>query len=454
MKVHFIAIGGSAMHNLAIALARKGAVVTGSDDEIFEPSRTRLEKQGILPESIGWYPEKITSELDAVILGMHAREDNPELLKAKELGIPVYSYPEYLYEQSKDKHRIVIGGSHGKTTITSMLLHVVNALELNVDYMVGAQLEGYDCMVKLTPDAPYMILEGDEYLSSPIDRRPKFHLYRPHTALISGIAWDHINVFPTWENYVAQFDRFCELIEDGGVFVCNEEDETVKKLGEAHATHLQVKMYGTPEYRVTETGTEVLHEGKVYPLQIFGAHNLQNLIGAMKLAESMQISNHDFLTAIGTFTGAGKRLQKVVSERTFTMFKDFAHSPSKLKATTKAVKEQFPARNVVACMELHTFSSLKKEFLPQYENAMSAADEALVYFSPQVVAHKKLEPITTEMVRNAFGGHVTVVNDTQEVLNFIHARNWNNAVLLMMSSGNFDGIDYEKLGEELAESCR
>ena len=449
MKVHFIAIGGSAMHNLAIALSRKGAQVSGSDDEIFEPSRSRLDKQGILPSQIGWFPEKITGELDAVILGMHAREDNPELLKAKELGLPIYSYPEYLYEQGKDKHRIVIGGSHGKTTITAMLLHAVNALGVNVDYMVGAQLDGYDCMVKLSEDAPYFILEGDEYLSSPIDRRPKFHLYKPHTAIISGIAWDHINVFPTWENYVSQFDQFCKLIEAGGVFVANQEDETVKQLGEKYEGQLQVKKYATPVYKTTSSGTLLESEGKQYPLSIFGAHNLQNLIGAMRLAESMNISNDSFLSAMANFTGAGKRLQKVVEGSDFTMFKDFAHSPSKLKATTKAVKEQYADRKVIACMELHTFSSLKKEFLPQYENAMAAADQALVYFSPKVVAHKKLEPITVDQVKQAFGGNVHVVNETSEVLDFIHAQDWNNAVLLMMSSGNFDGIDYDELGAEL-----
>ncbi len=449
MNVHFIAIGGSAMHNLAIALSRKGAHVTGSDDEIFEPSRTRLEKQGILPESIGWFPEKITSDLDAVILGMHAREDNPELLKAKELQIPIFSYPEYLYEQSKNKYRIVIGGSHGKTTITSMLLHVVNALNLNVDYMVGAQLEGYDCMVKLSEEAKYMILEGDEYLSSPIDRRPKFHLYKPNTALISGIAWDHINVFPTWENYVDQFRKFCEVIEPGGKLIYNSEDATLKELGEEFEAKLKTKAYQTPQYRVSDSGTIMTYDGKEYELQIFGAHNLQNLVGAMYLAESMNISNHDFLQAIRTFTGAGKRLQKVVEKGSFTLFKDFAHSPSKLKATTSAVKEQYPSRNVVACMELHTFSSLRKEFLPLYDGAMNAADEALVYFSPEVVAHKKLAPLSIDEVQSAFGGRVKVVNETQEVLEFIRAKNWNNSVLLMMSSGNFDGIDYDQLGEEL-----
>lgn len=453
-QVHFIAIGGSAMHNLAIALSRKGYEVSGSDDEIFEPSRSRLERQGILPASLGWQPERIHSELHAVILGMHAREDNPELQRAKELGLPIFSYPEYLYEQSKEKQRIVIGGSHGKTTITSMLLHAVNALALNVDYMVGAQLEGYDCMVKLTDDAPATVLEGDEYLSSPIDRRPKFHLYRPNVAIISGIAWDHINVFPTFENYVEQFSIFCSLIEPGGTLIYNIEDQEVKKLGEQYADHLQVIPYQTPEYTVQEGGTLLHFEGQDYPLQIFGSHNLQNLMGAMHLAASLGISNRSFLLAMHNFTGAGKRLQKVAENGTFTFFKDFAHSPSKLKATTKAVKEQFSERKVVACMELHTFSSLKKEFLPQYKGAMQMADEAIVYFSPEVVRHKKLEAISKDQVLSGFGGDVTVMTETKDVLDFIRTQNWNDAVLLMMSSGNFDGIDYDLLGEEIKASVK
>lgn len=450
MNVHFIAIGGSAMHNLAIALSRKGANVTGSDDEIFEPSRTRLEKQGILPAYIGWDATRISSELDAVILGMHAREDNPELIKAKELNIPIYSYPEYLYEQSKNKTRVVIGGSHGKTTITSMLLHVVNELGMNVDYMVGAQLEGYDCMVKLTEDAPVMILEGDEYLSSPIDRRPKFHLYRPNVAIISGIAWDHINVFPTFDNYVDQFDIFCSLIEPNGTLIYNTEDEEVNKLGEKYASSLNAIPYKTPTYEVAEEGTRLFFDDEIFNLKIFGGHNLQNLMGAMRLGEAIGIEPKEFFRAVQSFTGAGKRLQKVAEKGAFTMFKDFAHSPSKLKATTKAVKEQFAERHVVACMELHTFSSLKKEFLPHYKDAMKMADEAVVYYSPEVVKHKKLEPISKELVAEGFGGNVIVMNETEEVLQFIRSKKWNNSVLLMMSSGNFDGINYEALGEELS----
>lgn len=449
MKVHFIAIGGSAMHNLAIALKRKGMNVTGSDDEIFEPSKSRLAKDDILPKHIGWNADLITAELDAVILGMHAREDNPELLKAKELNLSIFSYPEYLYEQSKNKKRLVIGGSHGKTTITSMILHVFKELGMNVDYMVGAQLEGYDCMVKITEEAEIMVLEGDEYLSSPIDRRPKFHLYYPDVALISGIAWDHINVFPTWDNYIEQFDIFCQKISENGYLTYANNDPEVRKLGEKYASKITTVPYDVPEYEMTDEGTNLVWEGEKYPLKIFGAHNLQNLVGAMRLAEQVGVTPKQFFTAAQTFTGAGKRLQKVAEKGNFILFKDFAHSPSKLKATINAVKEQFSDRRVVACMELHTFSSLNKEFLPLYNNTMDKADAAIVYYSDHVVEHKKLPSLAKEEVENNFGGKVQVLKKTEEVLSYIRAENWNNSVLLMMSSGNFDGIDFDKLGEEI-----
>lgn len=453
MNIHFIAIGGSAMHNLAIALSRKGNRVSGSDDEILDPSRTRLANEGILPDKEGWFPDKITGALDAIILGMHAREDNPELLKAKELGIPVYSYPEYLYEASKDKIRVVIGGSHGKTTITSMILHAAKSLNFALDYMVGAQLEGYDCMVQLTDSAKYMILEGDEYLSSPIDRRPKFHLYRPNIALLSGIAWDHINVFPTFDNYVDQFRIFIQSIEPNGSLIYNANDPEIVSLVKEPNTIKATRgiPYETPSFEATEEGTNLHLNGTTYPLQIFGDHNLQNLMGAMWVSEQMGINTHDFLTAMSDFTGAGKRLQKVVENASFVMFKDFAHSPSKLKATTAAVKQQYPTKKLIACMELHTFSSLKKEFLPHYKNAMRAADFPLVYFNPQVVAHKKLELISKEDVSQGFGGGVAVANETQEVLDFIASKIQEQCVLLMMSSGNFDGVNFESLGVQLID---
>jgi len=450
MHIHFIAIGGSAMHNLAIALNRKGYKVTGSDDEILDPSRTRLEKEGILPDEMGWFPNKITEGMDGIILGMHAREDNPELLQAKQLNVPIYSYPEYLYEASKDKIRVVIGGSHGKTTITSMILHAAKKLDFPLDFMVGAQLEGYDCMVQITEDSKFILLEGDEYLSSPIDRRPKFHLYKPHIALISGIAWDHINVFPTFENYVEQFDIFIKQIEPNGVLVYNEEDPVLQSLAVSNLQTGSSVAYQIPEYEVNAEGTLLKYDSKEYPLLVFGEHNLQNLMGAMFVAEAMGINAHNFLQAMSDFTGAGKRLQKVVDVPPFKMFKDFAHSPSKLKATTAAVKNQFKSFKLVACMELHTFSSLKKEFLPQYLDTMKTADTALVYFNPKVVAHKKLESITKEMVYEGFGGNVVVVNDTQSVLDFIHKEVGQQSVLLMMSSGNFDGINFDELGVELS----
>lgn len=449
MRVHFIAIGGSAMHNLAIALHRKGDHVSGSDDEIFEPSKGRLKKEGILPANIGWNSDQITTELDAVIVGMHARKDNPELLKAEELGLPIFSYPEYLFEQSKHKKRVVIGGSHGKTTVTSMILHALKQCNVPTDYMVGAQLEGYDCMVQLTEENEVIILEGDEYLSSPIDPRPKFHLYRPHIALLTGIAWDHINVFPTFENYVKQFELFCEKIEPHGTLIYNQEDKEVERISKQFKSQLTLIPYATPEYETHQGGTNLHFENTNYPLRIFGGHNLQNLMGAMRVCEQLGVSNSQFLTAMKTFTGAGKRLEKVAEQEGFIFFKDFAHSPSKLKATTKAVKEQFTERTVVACMELHTFSSLKKDFLPQYKDAMQFADKAVVYFSPHVVKHKKLPMISKEDVRTAFGGNVTVFTETEEVLDFLMKQNWENSALLMMSSGNFDGINYNELALQL-----
>lgn len=449
MNIHFIAIGGSAMHNLAIALNRKGHHVTGSDDEILDPSKSRLEKEGILPAEIGWFPSKITTALDAVILGMHAREDNPELLHAKQLQIPVFSYPEYLFEASKSKKRVVIAGSHGKTTITSMILHVVQKLQMNVDYMVGAQLEGYDCMVKITNEAEYMLLEGDEYLSSPIDRRPKFHLYHPHIALLSGIAWDHINVFPTFDNYVEQFQIFVDSIQPDGCLVFNNNDPEIHRILERPNQSLALVPYGVPDYHVSETGVILRYQDKDFPLQIFGDHNLQNLLGAARVGEKMGIEIEDFFRAMSDFRGAGKRLQAVVETARFKMFKDFAHSPSKLKATTEAVRKQFSNFKLIACMELHTFSSLKKDFLPQYKGCMEAAHEALVYFNPQVVAHKRLEMISADEVSEGFGGNITVANATADVLAFIQNKLSGNCVLLMMSSGNFDGIDFDHLGAAL-----
>lgn len=449
-NVHFIAIGGSAMHNLAIALKLKNYNVTGSDDEIFNPSKGRLEKYGLLPSKIGWDVNNISSEIDEVIVGMHARSDNPELLKAQELGLKIYSYPEYIYEQTKEKTRVVIGGSHGKTSITSMILHVLNHLGINHDYMVGAQLEGFECMVKLTKDAEIAVLEGDEYLSSPIDRRPKFHLYQPNIALLSGIAWDHINVFPTFENYVEQFEIFINKIEKNGSIVYFEGDKNVAKVSKDARPDITQQPYHTPEYSISNGITSVTIEGIQYPLEIFGEHNLQNLKGAQLVCNQLNVSTPDFYRAIQSFKGASKRLELVKHTADFAMYKDFAHSPSKLKATTKAVKDQFEDRTLIACMELHTFSSLNKEFLEQYNGAMSTADKAFVYFSPKTLAHKKLATITPEEVKKAFGtDNVTVYTESEVLINDLKAMNWKNKNLLMMSSGNFNGVDFNELAEEL-----
>lgn len=447
MNYHFIAIGGAAMHNLAIALHLKGHQVTGSDDEIFDPSKTRLEKYCLLPKAFGWFPEKLNKNMDAVILGMHARADNPELAMAKELGIPIFSYPEFLYDQSREKTRIVIGGSHGKTSITAMILHVLDHFGINTDYMVGSKLEGFEVMVKIS-DAPYMVLEGDEYLSSPIDRRPKFHLYHPHIALLSGVAWDHINVFPTFDIYLEQFRLFGDLIEENGSLVYCSEDEYLINLAKGARKDLNIIPYHLPEYSINKKTyqSEILFESKKYPLEVFGQHNLMNLEGARKVCEKIGVKAHDFYQAISSFKGASNRLEIIGKNDQCTVFKDFAHSPSKLKATTSAVKEQFYDRELFACMELHTFSSLNSEFLKEYKGAMDKADVAVVYFNPHTISHKRLDPISEEQVKQAFAREdLLVFTDSYKLLNRLYEEGWNQKTLLLMSSGNFDGVDYKEL---------
>ncbi|MBV7270303.1 UDP-N-acetylmuramate--L-alanine ligase [Winogradskyella luteola] len=444
MNVHFIAIGGAAMHNLALALHNKGYKVTGSDDEIFDPSKSRLEAKGLLPQTFGWYPEKITQNLDAIVLGMHAKADNPELLKAQELGLKIYSYPEFLYEQAKDKTRVVIGGSHGKTTITSMILHVMHYHDRDVDYMVGAQLEGFDVMVKLTESNDFMVLEGDEYLSSPIDRRPKFHLYKPNIALLSGIAWDHINVFPTYENYVEQFSIFVNSIVRGGSINYNEEDAEVKRVVEASENQIRKIPYQTPKYKV-EDGETLLEtpEGPM-PIEVFGAHNLNNLAGAKWICQHMGIDEDDFYEAISTFKGASKRLEKIAENSKSVAYKDFAHSPSKVEATTKAVKEQYSDRTLVACLELHTYSSLNAEFLKEYKGALDAADTAVVFYSPHAVEIKKLEEVTHEQIADAFEREDLIIyTNPKDFKDFLFSQNFENKSLLLMSSGNYGGLDFD-----------
>ena len=446
MNIHFIAIGGSAMHNLAIALHNKGYQVTGSDDTIHDPSKSRLEKKGLLPKTFGWFPEKITQDIDVIILGMHAKKDNPELLRAQDMGLKIYSYPEFLYEQAKDKTRVVIGGSHGKTTITSMILHVLAYNEIEVDYMVGAQLEGFETMVHLTKENEFMVLEGDEYLSSPIDRRPKFHLYKPNIALLSGIAWDHINVFPTFEGYVDQFRIFTDSLTNGGIMVYNEEDATLKEVVESSTHPIKKYPYSTPIYEIEEGITAIDTPDGMMPLEIFGDHNLQNLAGAKWICQHMGVDEEDFYEAIASFKGASKRLEKIAENSQTVVFKDFAHSPSKVKATTEAVKKQYAQREVIACLELHTYSSLNAEFLSEYKGALDQADKAVVFYSPHAVKIKQLDQVTTAQIETAFDREDLIIfTNPTEFKGFLFNQNLEQKALVLMSSGNYGGLDFDEV---------
>jgi UDP-N-acetylmuramate: L-alanyl-gamma-D-glutamyl-meso-diaminopimelate ligase len=443
LRVHFIAIGGAAMHNLAIALHLNGFRVTGSDDFIYEPSKTRLENNGLLPQKEGWYPEQITQDIDAVILGMHAKADNPELLKAQELNIPVYSYPEYIYEQSKLKKRIVVGGSHGKTTITSMILHVLNHYKKDFDYLVGAQIEGFTNMVKLS-DAPVIIIEGDEYLASPIDRRPKFHLYKAHIGIISGVAWDHINVFPTFDNYKEQFRKFINTIESGGSLIYSEDDEVLLEIVRSYKSNKALTLipYKADPFRVENGITFLEIEDEEVALEIFGKHNLMNISAARLACEHIGISGNEFYHAIKSFKGAAKRLEKLAENEHTVIYKDFAHSPSKLKATVEAVKHQYPERKLIACMELHTFSSLDKNFLAEYAYSLDGADEAIVFIDEATVKQKGKELFSKQEIFDGFKSKdIKYFNKSEEIKSALEAFNLTNCNVLLMSSGNFGGID-------------
>ncbi|MFO7933646.1 MAG: Mur ligase family protein [Bacteroidales bacterium] len=449
-EIHFIAIGGAVMHNLAIALHQKGYKVTGSDDEIFEPSRSRLRTHGLLPEKSGWDAGRIHPGMDAVILGMHARKSNPELKRAQELGIRIYSFPEYLFEQSQNKKRVVIGGSHGKTTITAMVMHVLRDQQVDFDYMVGSRIEGFDTMVRLTEDAPCIILEGDEYLSSPIDQRPKFHLYCPHMVLLSGIAWDHMNVFPTFEKYKKQFRKFLKIVTGGGkVFYYDGDPVLAEVIDASHWSLLKIP-YREHPYRI-DSGRFVLETkyGDV-PLALFGKHNMQNIQGALLICRDLGMEDHQFYSSIQSFKGAERRQQLLAEGNNRSVYLDFAHAPSKVKATVSAFREMYPGSRLVACLELHTYSSLNMEYIPQYRGSLEEADHAMVYFNPAVVKHKKLPPLSPGEVKKHFGKEELAVYDSAEQLeNDLKSLGKNNCVLLIMTSGNFSGIDLKQLAEEV-----
>lgn len=445
MWYHFIAIGGSAMHNLALDLAKKGHKVTGSDDEIFEPSYSRLKNAGLLPEAWGWYPEKINKQIDVVIVGMHARPDNPELLKTQELQLTYFSYPEFLYEHAKNKKRIVIGGSHGKTTITSIILHVLKHTNLKFDYMVGAQIKGFERMVSLSDDAPVMIFEGDEYLTAPFDLRPKFHLYKPHIALLTGIAWDHMNVFPTFEKYVEQFKIFTDLIEPGGTLIWFKGDRELEKLSKTIRKDIRSISYQEHEAIVENQTTYLIKDSQKIKINVFGNHNMQNIQGAKFVCQQLGINDDVFYSAIATFEGANKRLQKLYfnKEKNITIFLDFAHAPSKVKATIQAVKSNYPNEKLIACLELHTYSSLQKNFLPQYAGSMDLCDEAIVYFNPHAITIKKLPELKSEDIQSGFkSAQLKVFSQSRQLFDYLYTSINKNVVILLMSSGNFDNFNF------------
>lgn len=449
-RIHFIAIAGSVMHNLAIALKQAGHQVTGSDDEIFEPAKTHLSRHGILPEAAGWYPDKITATTDVVILGMHAQKDNPELLRAQELNLPIYSFPDYIYAQSKDKQRIVIAGSHGKTTITAMIIHVLHACNRNFDYVIGARVRGIEQTVKLT-DAPVIIIEGDEYLSSALDPTPKFLKYHHHIGLISGIAWDHANVFPTEEEYVKQFDLFADQTPKGGILIYCDQDSMALIIGKKERVDVTAVSYKSHPHTSDQKGHYFLvHNKEKFPVGIFGSHNFQNINGAKEVLKRIGITNEQFYGAIGSFQGAAGRLEKIGENKSVTVYKDFAHAPSKVTATVKAVKELSPSRDLVACVELHTYSSLNKKFLPQYKDSLKHAQTAVVYFNPEKIQSKKLQPLSASDIQSAFANPKLVVfENPRKMEDFLLSQKWENKNLLLMSSGNFGGINLSALSEKI-----
>jgi UDP-N-acetylmuramate: L-alanyl-gamma-D-glutamyl-meso-diaminopimelate ligase len=448
MRVHFIAIGGAVMHNLAIELHNKGYIVTGSDDEIFEPSKSRLEKLGLLPEKWGWNPETITGDIDTIILGMHAKSDNPELLKAKELGLKIMSFPEYLYEETKNKRRIVIAGSHGKTTTTAMILHVLKATGIKFDYMVGSQIDGFETMVGLSSDAKVAIFEGDEYLTSPLDQRPKFHLYMPDIAVINGIAWDHMNVFPTFENYIMQFRIFAQKISAGGALIYFADDREVKKIADSVSENVRKIPYKVHGYFQNKTGFFAANHNRVVPVKIFGEHNMQNLSAAKEVCLAIGVTEDAFYDAISSFEGTSRRLQKLKENEKGVIYLDFAHSPSKVKATVDAVSARYPKREIIACLELHTYSSLSSGFLPLYRGTLSNATAAYIYFNPHAIALKKLVNLTKDTVSEAFeGDNIKVYDNSREMFSYIKSRKYMSPVYLLMSSGDFDGFDINSLTE-------
>jgi UDP-N-acetylmuramate: L-alanyl-gamma-D-glutamyl-meso-diaminopimelate ligase len=437
------------MHNLAIALHKIGYEVSGSDDEINDPSRSRLASHNLLPTSMGWDPARIHAELDAVILGMHAKKDNPELLQAQKIGVKVYSYPEFIVEHSSHKHRVAICGSHGKTTITSMVMHVLQSLNRDFDYLVGAQLEGFDTMVKLSKGAPLLIVEGDEYLASPIDRRPKFLVYQPHVALLSGVAWDHINVFPTEAEYIHQFELLVDKLPKAANLIYNDEDKIVRKIVKrfARPDEQYLHPYTTPSFSVNNGVYEVKIKTERGEVGLIGKHNMANIAGAWEVCRYLAVELPDFLKYMATFKGAARRMEKIYEDSNNVVFRDFAHSPSKVQATVEAVKDTFGRKNIIACLELHTFSSLNKQFLSQYKKTLKTMKNKIVFINEHTLKMKNYPPISRDELVDAFQDKgIVYVTKIEDLASQIRAmRKSSDNVVLMMSSGNFAGQDLQKL---------
>lgn len=442
MKVHFTSIGGSVMHQLAIALKRKGYHITGTDDEIFEPAKSNLEREGLLPATIGWDVNKVTPDLDAIILGMHAKADNPEIQRAKELGLKIYSFPEYIYQESRDKVRVAVGGSHGKTTTTSMIMHVLKQTGLLFDYLVGAKLDGFDQSVNIT-NAPVIVCEADEYPASALEKRPKFHFLFPQVAILTGIAWDHINVFPTFEFYLEQFSIFINKIEPGGILIYNETDQVLKDQVELNERQdIRYQPYNLPQHSIMNGVTTVHIGNAVGQLKVFGDHNLLNLHAAWYACKQLGVNEQDFVQAISSFAGASKRLELIGQNAQTIVYRDFAHAPSKVKATIEAVKQQYPDRKLIAVLELHTYSSLNEAFMKEYNGAMEKADEAVVFYAKHALELKRMPDLPKEKVIEGFNKKgLVVINDKNELDNWLQQQDYTNANLLLMSSGNYDGLD-------------
>lgn len=434
------------MHSLALALTRKGMDISGSDDAIYGPSFKALQQAGILPEQMGWFPERIHSDVDAVIVGMHAKKDNPELLQAQTLGIPIYSYPEFIARLTAHQTRVVIGGSHGKTTITAMVLHVLKQCQIDVDFLVGAGVEGYAHTVELLGDRDFVLLEGDEYLSSPLDLKSKFLWYKPQIALLSGIAWDHVNVFPTETDYINTFDAFIDSMTPGGTLIYQENDAVLSQLVASNENMIRKEPYGQAKHHIRAGQCFLDTDEGPIPLQVFGAHNMQNLAGARWICQLMGVDAEDFNHAISSFKGASGRLQLLAAGKSARIFRDFAHAPSKVKATTAAVATQFPEKTLLAGLELHTFSSLTQDFLQQYKHTLQTASQAFVYYDPEALAQKNRPSIAAEVIQEAFDHPNLTVIDTRERLSaFLAQQSAADRIFLLMSSGTFGGVTFDSL---------